>query len=267
MGLEDAGGEPSVNMMAVSIPTPLEISTWIGDSGATEHATNSTSHFISYTQLNPPAQVKVANNSYMSAVGKGTVALEVQSVEGKWVPLILEGVLHIPQLSGSFISLTTLDKQGASIHMTGGQLRISKGGSNTLVMKLQGKLYCMTARELHKDGPVADGLRKRGYMVGSDVSITPQVFGAVTQRIMGSSESVAPASSLSKAPAIRSMEGGRSVGASPISKAPAIRSMEGGIAVGASPTSDIGNDRAGAKVKAKTGVTAKKAQRMKLPVS
>ena len=86
---------------------------WLVDSGASAHMTQHRSLFRSYRPLSVKKRIYTANNSFILALGEGTVPIVV-SANGKSTEVTLQKVLYVPQLAGNLISTTALIDQGIS---------------------------------------------------------------------------------------------------------------------------------------------------------
>lgn len=73
---------------------------WILDSGATDHMTRQSQFFSSYKSLAGNHKVRIADGSFATIAGKGTV--KISSF------LVLQNVLHIPTLSYNLVSVSKL---------------------------------------------------------------------------------------------------------------------------------------------------------------
>ena len=76
------------------------LTSWILDSGATDHVSASLTHFRSYNQLNPPIMVKLPNGHYVPATHSGDICLSAS--------IILSDVLYIPSFTFNLISISKL---------------------------------------------------------------------------------------------------------------------------------------------------------------
>lgn len=76
--------------------------TWIIDSGASDHMTNCSKFFHSYKPCAGHRKVRIADDSFSTIVGSGTIKLSSS--------LILSDVLHVPKLSCNLISINKLTK-------------------------------------------------------------------------------------------------------------------------------------------------------------
>ena len=84
------------------------------DSGATAHMTSVGHCLQNYTHFDPPAQVRVADNSYISAIGCGDLPLTC-NVNGRPKNTIMQNCLHVPKLKGTLFSLRTLVQKGGAV--------------------------------------------------------------------------------------------------------------------------------------------------------
>ena len=75
---------------------------WILDFGATDHMTGSSNLFSTYIPCSGQKRVKIADDSFSMVVGKGSIVVTKD--------LILEYVLHVPNLSCNLISVRKLTK-------------------------------------------------------------------------------------------------------------------------------------------------------------
>ena len=73
---------------------------WIIDSGATDHMTNSSKQFVSYNPCLSNRKIIVADGSIMTVAGQGDVSINST--------LVLRNVLHVPKLCTSLISVQKL---------------------------------------------------------------------------------------------------------------------------------------------------------------
>lgn len=73
----------------------LDNSSWIVDSGSTDHVTHHGEWFSSFEWFKTPAEIHVGNKSTMAALGKGTIKFEAL-VNEKWLSCHMENVLYAP---------------------------------------------------------------------------------------------------------------------------------------------------------------------------
>jgi hypothetical protein len=74
------------------------------DSGSSRHITYLREAFTKYRVLDTPIQVTTANRAYIPAITEGTMLLQV-ALEAYVRTIKLTGVLYVPKLAGSLISV------------------------------------------------------------------------------------------------------------------------------------------------------------------
>jgi hypothetical protein len=84
---------------------------WIVDSGCSRHMTYDEQSFISYRLLDEPIPVNTASGATIEAIAEGTVSFNTL-VQGEKRQIQLHGVLHVPRLAGSLISVPHLQDRG-----------------------------------------------------------------------------------------------------------------------------------------------------------
>ena len=75
---------------------------WIIDSGATDHMTGMASIFSSYTVCSGRDKIRVADGTFSSIAGKGTISASPN--------ITLSSVLHAPKLSNNLLSVSNITK-------------------------------------------------------------------------------------------------------------------------------------------------------------
>lgn len=78
---------------------------WILDSGATDHMTNDASSMFNYQKLEVPKQVRFGDCHFGQGIGVGDIKM-VTKVDGKDKELIMNNVLHVPELRRKLLSLS-----------------------------------------------------------------------------------------------------------------------------------------------------------------
>ncbi|KAL0533496.1 hypothetical protein IC582_027528 [Cucumis melo] len=76
---------------------------WILDSGATDHLTSFSEHFVSYTSCAGNEKIWIANGSLAPIVGKGQIVL----FDG----FSLHNVLHVPKLFYNLLSISKITRE------------------------------------------------------------------------------------------------------------------------------------------------------------
>ncbi|KAA0062437.1 putative mitochondrial protein [Cucumis melo var. makuwa] len=76
---------------------------WILDSGATDHLTGFSEHFVTYTPSASNEKIRIANGSLASVAGKGQIVL----FDG----FSLQKVLHVPKLSYNLLSISKIIRE------------------------------------------------------------------------------------------------------------------------------------------------------------
>ena len=73
---------------------------WIFDSSAANHMTSNSSLFYSYMPCHGNIRVKIADGTFTSVAGKGSIHLSEN--------LVLHSVLHVPNLACNLVSINEL---------------------------------------------------------------------------------------------------------------------------------------------------------------
>ena len=87
---------------AFSATGSIDSTSWVIDSGATDHMTHMSSLFSSYHLLSGQDKMRVADGSFSTISGKGIVDLSKD--------LSLKSVLHVPSLTSNLLSVSKLTK-------------------------------------------------------------------------------------------------------------------------------------------------------------
>jgi hypothetical protein len=87
---------------------------WMVDSGCSRHMTFCKEAFTEYYRLQEPVIINTATGAQLQGIAEGTVRLQI-TVQGHTKPVLLTGVLHVPGLTGSLISVLQLQDGGISI--------------------------------------------------------------------------------------------------------------------------------------------------------
>jgi hypothetical protein len=84
------------------------------DSGALAPMSSQHNWFSSYNKLDPPIQVKLDDNSYILAIGEGCMHITM-TIDNQEVPAIIQKVLHVPDLHGNLLLVSSPTKNGFKI--------------------------------------------------------------------------------------------------------------------------------------------------------
>ena len=94
---------------ALSCHFPSYSTPWIIDSGASDHMTSFSNLFHNYNPCSSNEQIRIADGSYSTIVGKGLVNLSKT--------ISLKSVLHVPKLACNLLSVSKLSKD-SNCHVT-----------------------------------------------------------------------------------------------------------------------------------------------------
>ena len=89
-----------------------EANEWIVDSGASCHMTFNREAFMKYQPLEKPKTVKVRDGRALKAEAEGTVKLKVYHDDSKTIMLLLNRVLHVPEMSCNLLSMRGITEKG-----------------------------------------------------------------------------------------------------------------------------------------------------------
>ncbi|KAA0046032.1 Beta-galactosidase [Cucumis melo var. makuwa] len=93
--IAQSGMPQSLGLISVDGKNP-----WILDSGATDHLTGSSEHFISYASCASNEKIRIADGSLAPIAGKGKIV----PFDGS----ALQNVLHVPKLSYNLLSISNI---------------------------------------------------------------------------------------------------------------------------------------------------------------
>ena len=83
---------------------------WYVDSGSTDHITSHFEYFAFYEEFATPLQVRIGNNTYLQAKGRGTVNI-LCLVDGEWFDHYMINVLYVPDIAYNLFSVgAAMDK-------------------------------------------------------------------------------------------------------------------------------------------------------------
>jgi hypothetical protein len=99
-----------------------EATSWLLDSGASNHVTPFRTLFRSYTARNFDL-VRVGNSQHCAVIGIGTVELNLLSGS----TIVLHDVRHVPELTRPHISVGQLDEVGFRTNFSSGGWSLHKG--------------------------------------------------------------------------------------------------------------------------------------------
>jgi Reverse transcriptase (RNA-dependent DNA polymerase)/gag-polypeptide of LTR copia-type/Integrase core domain len=123
--------------------------TWGLDSGATSHITGDRDCFIRYEQMKPK-EIEFANGQSNNAIGKGDVAIKLDSGQ----TITIQDVLHVPGILHNLLSTSKLEKIGLYFqHRPKGVFLVNK--KNEIVtqacLMMEGDMYRVKKLEANKE--------------------------------------------------------------------------------------------------------------------
>ncbi|KAG8473962.1 hypothetical protein CXB51_033910 [Gossypium anomalum] len=102
LGTPTASGSLAIQGTALTTTHKPITTSWILDSGASDHMTGNLSLFHTYLPCNDHSRIRIADESYSPVAGMGTVRLTEN--------FSLDKVLHVPNLSYNLLSISKLTK-------------------------------------------------------------------------------------------------------------------------------------------------------------
>ena len=122
--INDTMAQEEVVLMATNESNKFTKETWVGDTGATSHMTNSDKGLINAQTINE--QIRVGNGKYMIATKKGRLPCTIKQTNGEDQQCTLE-VKVVPELWCNLFSITSAMKKGFAISSKDMVVSISKG--------------------------------------------------------------------------------------------------------------------------------------------
>jgi hypothetical protein len=116
--------------------------TWIIDSGCSQHLTGDESLFNSLSMFDTSSRpiLKLANNKYLRAYGKGTIVLTTDSNQY----VTLTNVLYVKEAAFNLISVSRLTEQGCNVLFNADRCVILDSSQQQLMQATrQGNIYAM----------------------------------------------------------------------------------------------------------------------------
>ncbi|GKC85557.1 retrovirus-related pol polyprotein from transposon TNT 1-94, partial [Tanacetum coccineum] len=133
-GMHSEGFDNGDLLMAVSEERFLE---WIMDSGGSFYMTPRRDFFFDFKEFNG-GTVLLGDNR--ACVIRGTRKVRVQMKDGS--SFVLENVRYIPELKRNLISLSTLHREGYTVKLQNGRVKVIKGSLMVLSGTMKGNCVC-----------------------------------------------------------------------------------------------------------------------------
>jgi len=111
-------------------------SSWIIDSGASQHLCGERSQFITYQSTSYQRKITIADGSKIDAIGIGDVKLRIP---GGFV--MLQKVWHVPEIGGNLLSVSRMIDCGYSVKFKEDQCYVSSGMGKFAIGERQERLY------------------------------------------------------------------------------------------------------------------------------
>ena len=119
---------------------------WIIDSGASAPMSSHREWFTTYQKLNPPQKVWLGDDHYILAIGEGRVALSMD-LGGHQLPAIVQKVLHVPEIQGNLLSVSSLTHNGLQVTFDPDNCCIyNRSGQLVGMAHAEGNLYILHAK-------------------------------------------------------------------------------------------------------------------------
>ena len=110
------------------------LNSWIIDSGASAPMSSRREWFRTYRALTPPRRVWLGDESFIEAVGIGSMALQVHDAAGKLIPALIRNVYHVPELHGNLLSVGRFTSEGGEVNFCGNTCTLnSRSGDFSIV--------------------------------------------------------------------------------------------------------------------------------------
>ena len=111
-------------LINVSETNKFTKNTWIGDTGATSHMTNSDEGLQETVTINE--QIKMGNGKYMTATKKGKLPCTIKQLDGKHQDCVIE-VKVVPEMWCNLFLITSAMKKGFKLSSKDMKITIKKG--------------------------------------------------------------------------------------------------------------------------------------------
>nr|GEX32113.1 retrovirus-related Pol polyprotein from transposon TNT 1-94 [Tanacetum cinerariifolium] len=151
-GMHSKGYENGNFLMAVSEERFLE---WIIDSGGSFHMTPKRDFLFDFKEFNG-GTVLLGDNKACAIMRKGNV--RVQMKDG--LSFVLENVRYIPDLKRNLISLGTLDREGYTVKLQNGRVKVIKGSWMVLSGTMKGN-YVYSLDGWAESGEASVGIQEK----------------------------------------------------------------------------------------------------------
>jgi hypothetical protein len=117
------------------------------DSGCSRHMTFYKKAFKEYYKLQQPISISTATGAFLQGIAEGIVVLEPE-IGGHSKPVILIGVLHVPGLTGSLISVMQLQDRGITVTTEASEtgLALTLGGKTISRASRVGRAYMLSTK-------------------------------------------------------------------------------------------------------------------------
>lgn len=138
-------GQAFMMQTTTSDPEYDEENTWYVDTGATDHIAKYIEYFAEYEAFSTPWKVKVGNNAYINAKGRGTVNVSCL-VNGKWHNNHITNVLFVPEIAHNLFSVSAATDKGFTYRAEKSKCVFLRGRKVVAVGEKLDKLYKLLIR-------------------------------------------------------------------------------------------------------------------------
>lgn len=104
--------EGNVTLFASALSSVESNSSWIIDSGASQHMSNNVSSFFELTDLSSPIAIKIGSGETLQAVAVGKISLKLRLPDDKINDCTLLNVLYVPKLAYNLLSVSQAASTG-----------------------------------------------------------------------------------------------------------------------------------------------------------
>ena len=127
---------------------------WYADSGSTDHITSHFEYFASYEEFATPLQVRIGNNTYLHAKGRGTVNI-LCLVDGEWFDHYIINVLYVPDIAYNLFSIGAALDKGLVYRAEMNACILTKDNQTVIIGMRKDRLYKLLIRVRMPETPLA----------------------------------------------------------------------------------------------------------------